>query len=74
KDEYLDEASFHLQHLLIDERAIEEYQLQFEQGIQINDEIALRKFPIWFSFRGNNAILLSAGKAASIAGKILKDK
>ncbi|MCT6562891.1 endoglucanase, partial [Staphylococcus aureus] len=25
-------------------------------------------------FRGNNAILLSAGKAASIAGKILKDK
>ncbi|HBC0574137.1 TPA: glycoside hydrolase family 9 protein [Listeria monocytogenes] len=74
KDEYLDEASFHLQHLLIDERAIEEYQLQFEQGIKINDEIALRKFPIWFSFRGNNAILLSAGKAASIAGKILQDK
>lgn len=74
KDEYLDEASFHLQHLLIDERAIEEYQLQFEQGIKINDEVALRKFPIWFSFRGNNAILLSAGKAASIAGKILKDK
>ncbi|WP_048627473.1 glycoside hydrolase family 9 protein [Listeria ivanovii] len=74
KDEYLDEASFHLQHLLIDERAIEEYKLQFEQGIQLNEEISLRKFPIWFSFRGNNAILLSAGKAASVAGKILQDK
>ncbi|MBC1798375.1 endoglucanase [Listeria booriae] len=74
KDEYLDDASFELQHLLVDERAREEYQLQYKEGIPINQDIALRKFPIWFSFRGNNAILLSAGKACSIAGTILNDE
>lgn len=74
KEEYLDDTSFELQHLLVDERAREEYQLQFQAGIPINQDIALRRFPIWFSFRGNNAILLSAGKACSIAGKLLNDE
>ncbi|MBJ6359998.1 glycoside hydrolase family 9 protein [Paenibacillus sp. GCM10012307] len=74
KDEHLDDRSFKYQHLLTDERAKEEYVLQLEQGVKLNDSYYVKRFPVWFSFRGNNAIVLSTGKAASIAGAYLKDR
>jgi len=73
-DEHLDERSFGHQHLLVDERAKDDYKLQLQQGVQLTEEMYLRRFPVWFSFKGNNAIVLSTGKAASIAGRYLKDQ
>ncbi|OCT10726.1 endoglucanase [Paenibacillus pectinilyticus] len=72
-DEHLDEKSFGYQHLLVDEQAHEDYKLQLKEGVQLSDEVYLRRFPVWFSFKGNNAILLSTGKAASIVGRYLND-
>ncbi|MFF2093214.1 glycoside hydrolase family 9 protein [Paenibacillus sp. NPDC058174] len=72
-DEHLDEKSFGYQHLLTDERAREDYGVQLGHGVKLNDSYYLRRFPAWFSFRGNNAILLSTGKAASLAGAYLND-
>ncbi|MFE4714765.1 glycoside hydrolase family 9 protein [Paenibacillus sp. NPDC056722] len=72
-DEWLDERSFGHQHLLVDERAHDDYKLQLQEGVQLTKGIYLRRFPVWFSFKGNNAIVLSTGKAASIAGQYLKD-
>ncbi|WP_127532837.1 glycoside hydrolase family 9 protein [Paenibacillus kobensis] len=73
EDEYADEHSFNLQHLLIDEHAREDYGRQLQEGVRLNDSLYLRRFPVWFSFRGNNAVVLSAGKAAAIAGAYMKD-
>ncbi|MWC30981.1 glycoside hydrolase family 9 protein [Paenibacillus sp. MMS18-CY102] len=73
-DEHLDSRSFNLQHLLIDEQALADYSLQLQAGVRLNASFYLRRFPVWFSFRGNNAILLSAGKAASAAGAYLNDQ
>jgi len=73
-DEYQDERSFGHQHLLVDERAKDDYKHQLQQGVQLTEELYLRRFPVWFSFKGNNAIVLSTGKAAAIAGQYLKDQ
>jgi hypothetical protein len=73
-DEHLDERSFGHQHLLVDERAHDDYKLQLQEGVQLTEKMYLRRFPAWFSFKGNNAIVLSTGKAASITGQYLKDQ
>lgn len=73
-DEHQDDKSFNYQHLLIDHQAKEDYGNQLKAGVKLNDKYYLRRFPVWFSFRGNNAIMLSQGKAASVAGLHLKDK
>jgi hypothetical protein len=72
--EHLDEKSFNYQHLLTDHRAREDYVNQLEHGVKLNDSYYLRRFPVWFSFRGNNAVILSTGKAASLAGAYLQDR
>lgn len=51
----------------------ENYIEQLKNGISLGDGYYLRMMPVWFSFRGNNAILLSMGKDASILGTYLKD-
>ncbi|GGH30637.1 glycoside hydrolase family 9 protein [Paenibacillus segetis] len=73
-EENLDEKSFNYQHILTDHRAREDYQHQLKHGVKLNDSYYLRKFPVWFSFRGNNAIILSTGKAASLAATYLQDR
>ncbi|WP_201003220.1 glycoside hydrolase family 9 protein [Paenibacillus glycanilyticus] len=73
-EEYLDERSFGYQHLLTDHRAKEDYIEQLKNGVKLNDSYYLKRFPVWFSFKGNNAIIMSAGKAASIAGLYLNDR
>ena len=34
----------------------------------------LRNFPVWFSFRGNTAVMLSMGKAAALLGHYFGDE
>ncbi|MCL2719506.1 MAG: glycoside hydrolase family 9 protein [Lachnospiraceae bacterium] len=50
------------------------YYKQLESGIKLNDNYCLRQFPVWFSFRGNTAVLLSLGKAASLVGRYFGDE
>jgi hypothetical protein len=74
EDEWKDSVSFHKQHLLIAEEANDAYQEQLLQGVQIADEYFIKRFPVWFSFRGNNAVLLSMGESAAVLGRLLQDK
>jgi hypothetical protein len=41
-----------------------------ENGYKLHDGYYFRRFPVWFSFRGNHAPVLSSGKAAAICGKV----
>lgn len=74
RDEHEDQASFDVQHLLVGDKAKEQYSEQLQQGVRLNDEYYLKRFPVWFSFKGNNAIVLSTGKAAALAGLLLNDR
>lgn len=73
-DEALDEESFTCQHLLIGEEAKEDYVKQLKNGVQLDEKHYLKLFPVWFSFRGNTAVILSMGKCASLCGRFLNDK
>ncbi|MDR1230476.1 MAG: glycoside hydrolase family 9 protein, partial [Spirochaetaceae bacterium] len=46
---------------------------QLESAIPLGNGAYIRCFPIWFSYRGNSAIHLSMGKAASIIGRRFAD-
>lgn len=71
--ENLDKESFNKQHLLIDNTAYQDYEEQLKQGVQISKGLYVKRFPVWFSFRGNNAVLLSMGNSAAIMGRVLKN-
>jgi len=49
------------------------YYAQLSNGIKLDDEYYLRRFPVWYSFRGNTLVSLSTGKAAAICGRVLGD-
>ena len=69
-----DEATFSVIHPHADfarERA--NYLEQLENGISLGNGYYIRVFPVWFSYRGNSAIHLSMGKAASVLGKYFGD-
>lgn len=69
-----DRAAFELIHPHADyllERA--NYMEQLENGVSLGSGYYIRIFPVWFSYRGNSAIQLSMGKAASILGKYFND-
>ncbi|HEA21411.1 MAG TPA: glycosyl hydrolase family 9 [Pricia antarctica] len=75
KDEYKDSTSFDALHLFQPPNAREIFTKQVKNGIQLDDEHYLKRFPVWFSiFNGNTAVHLSMGKAAVICGKFLKDE
>lgn len=70
-----DSETFGLLHLLADhETEKPNYEAQVRAGIPLGDGYYVRMFPVWFSFRGNAAIMLSMGKAAAIVGKRLGDE
>ncbi|WP_225048249.1 glycoside hydrolase family 9 protein [Lacticaseibacillus kribbianus] len=69
--EYLDEASFAHQHLLIDAAAKDEFSAQLKAGTEIAPGLYLKRFPVWFSFRGNTAVLLSAAIGAAALAPVL---
>ncbi|MEA5129999.1 MAG: glycoside hydrolase family 9 protein [Proteiniphilum sp.] len=74
-NEYQDSLSFYRLHLFPPENAEKLYQKQVRNGIQLDKEHYIRRFPVWFSiFNGNTAVHLSMGKAAAICGKFLKDE
>ncbi|MDU1890515.1 MAG: glycoside hydrolase family 9 protein [Dysgonomonas sp.] len=74
-DEAKDKVSFQRSHLFIDEHAPENYMEQLKNGIQLDKEHYIKRFPVAFSiFNGNTAVHLATGKAAAICGNFLKDE
>ena len=71
EDEWQDKESFYKQHLLVDDEAEASYQEQLKQGVKVGEGLYIKRFPVWFSFRGNNGILLSMGKSAAVMGRLL---
>lgn len=69
-----DKVSFDKQNLLIDETAYSEFGVQLKQGVQIAEHLYIKRFPVWFSFRGNDSVILSTGNSAAIMGKILHNQ
>lgn len=51
----------------------ENYRAQLAQGKPVAPGYVLRNFPVWFSFRGNTAVMLAMGKAAAIIGRRFHD-
>ena len=49
------------------------YLEQVHRGIPLGDEYYLRRFPVWFDFRGNSSVLLSEAKALSAAAQLRGD-
>jgi hypothetical protein len=46
---------------------------QVHRGLPLGGEYYLRRFPVWFDFRGNSSVLLSQTKALSAAGQLRGD-
>ena len=51
----------------------EAYMQEVRRGIPLGGEYYLRRFPVWFDFRGNSSVLLSEAKALSAAGQLRGD-
>jgi hypothetical protein len=49
------------------------YTEQVHRGVPLGGEYYLRRFPVWFDFRGNSSVLLSEAKALSAAGQLRGD-
>ncbi len=74
-DEADDAETFPLLHVYTTyEHDAAHYRAQLASGIRVGQRHCVRHFPVWFSFRGNTAVLLSSGKAASIIGRHFADR
>lgn len=74
-NEWEDSETFRRLHINCDyEREQENYREQLAQGKHLGKGYVLKNFPVWFSFRGNNAVMLSMGKAASLLGRWFGDR
>lgn len=72
--EYDDADGFNRLHLWAPADAHEQYDRQLSEGVAVGGGLTLRRFPVWFSiFNGNEAILLSQGKAAAVCAAALDD-
>jgi hypothetical protein len=74
KDEIKDSANFYIVQVGIRQDVSGDFKEQLSNGTKLDDEHYLRVFPVWFSFKGNAAVHLAAGKAAALCGRFLKDK
>jgi hypothetical protein len=54
----------------LDESNDPRFQEQVRQGIPLSDRHYLRRFPVWFDFRGNSGTVLSQTKALSAAARL----
>jgi hypothetical protein len=54
----------------IDESDDPHYRAQVENGIRLDARHYLRRFPVWFDFRGNHGTLLSQAKALAAAARL----
>lgn len=74
-DEPEDRETFPFLHVTCDyDKEKDNYIAQLKEGTPIAEGYVLRNFPVWFSFRGNSAVLLAMGKAASILGRYFGDE
>ena len=74
-DEAEDAVTFPLLHITCGyARERENYREQLERGRDLGGGYVLRNFPVWFSFRGNTAVMLSMGKAAMLVGRYFGDR
>lgn len=70
-----DENTFPRLHLAADYNEQKENMIdQIKQGVPAGESAYVRQFPVWFSFRGNSAVLLSQGMACRILSEALDDK
>ena len=46
---------------------------QVKQGLHLGGDAWLRRYPVWFQFRGNSSVLLSEAKALSVAAQLRGD-
>lgn len=46
---------------------------EVRQGLHLGGEYYLRRYPVWFQFRGNSSVLLSEAKALSAAAQLRGD-
>ena len=51
----------------------ETYLEEVRRGVPLGGEYYLRRFPVWFDFRGNSSVLLSEAKALSTAAQLRGD-
>ena len=73
--EYADSAGFYSLHLFAPSDAPLRFDRQLRQGVRLDETHILRRFPVWFGiFNGNEAIILSTGKAAALCGRFLQDE
>ena len=49
------------------------YLAQVHNGVPLGGDYYLRRYPVWFNFRGNSSVLLSEAKALSTAAHIRGD-
>ena len=69
-----DEETFSLVHPKVDyPREKVNYVGQLKEGVHLGNGYYVKTFPVWFSYRGNSAIHLSMGKAASVLGTYFDD-
>ncbi len=74
-DECEDENVFPYLHVMCSyEQEKENYKEQLSNGTPVAKGYVLRNFPVWFSFRGNTAVMLAEGKAASLLGRYFGDE
>ena len=43
---------------------------EVKQGLPLGGDAYLRRYPVWFQFRGNSSVLLSEAKALSVAAQL----
>ena len=73
-EEYRDSSGFYALHLFAPREAPQLYERQIRQGVALDEHHFVRRFPVWFGiFNGNEAVLLSTGKAAAVCGRFLGD-
>jgi hypothetical protein len=46
---------------------------EVKQGLPLGGDAWLRRYPVWFQFRGNSSVLLSEAKALSVAAQLRGD-
>ncbi|MGH9586009.1 MAG: hypothetical protein ACRD3F_03595, partial [Acidobacteriaceae bacterium] len=46
---------------------------EVKRGLPLGDDFYLRRYPVWFQFRGNSSVLLSEAKALSTAAQLRGD-
>jgi hypothetical protein len=73
-DEWRDAQSFDRLHIFSPSDAVERYAKQLKNGVRLDENHYLKRFPAWFGiFNGNTAIHLSTGKSAVLCGRFMKD-